>query len=80
MLELADSDVLFSDAWAPSAALALRSEGASLLELAVPCVISAAAPALLDTTTLRSAGTSPLVLELAVSCVIWKGIQVEEER
>ena len=39
----------FSDAWAPSAALALRSEGASLLELAVPCVI-------------------------------WKGIQVEEKK
>ena len=39
----------FSDALAPSAALALRSVGASLLVLAVPCVI-------------------------------WIGIQVEEER
>ena len=41
---------------------------------------SAVASALLDTTTLRSAGTSPLVLELTVSCVIWKVLQVEEER
>ena len=39
----------FSDALAPSAALALRSVG-------------------------------PLMLALAVSCVIWIGIQVEEER
>ena len=41
---------------------------------------SAAALALLGTTTLRSATTLPLVLELAVPCVIWKGTQVEEER
>ena len=39
----------FLDAWAPSSALALRTAGASLLELAVPCVV-------------------------------WKGIQMEEKK
>ena len=41
---------------------------------------SAATSASLDTTTLRSVGTSPLVLELAAPCVIWKVIKVEEEK
>ena len=41
---------------------------------------SAAVSAPLDTTVLRSTRTSPVVLELAVPCVIWKGIQVEEKR
>ena len=41
---------------------------------------SAVVLAPLDTTMLPSARTSLVVLELAVPCVIWKGIQVEEER
>ena len=43
LADLTYSRKTFSDGWAPSSALALRSAGlpgALLLELAVPCVIS----------------------------------------
>ena len=39
LADLTYSRKTFSGGWAPSSALALRFAGASLLELAVPCVI-----------------------------------------